>query len=91
MRMVLRRPFGMQKGFRMQKIRSSSSGVLAKAGGDGHRAHGEELASVMRDTKWERREEGKDECTCGRFADLVVEMPHFCINYVRHQHLTNLH
>lgn len=49
-------------------------------GGDRHRAHGEGLAFIMRHTKYNRMKEGKNECTCGRFIELVVKISHFSIS-----------
>lgn len=43
-------------------------------GGDGFGAHCEGLALVIRDPKCNRMEEGKDECRCGRFVELAVEI-----------------
>lgn len=39
----------------------------------------------------ERMEEGKDECRCGRSAELVVARSSLSLQYESHQHLTNLH
>lgn len=49
-------------------------------GGDRHRAHGEGLALIMRHTKCNRMKERKNECTCGRFIELVVKISNFSIS-----------
>lgn len=49
-------------------------------GGDRHRAHGEGLAFIMRHTKYNKMKEGKNECTCGRFIELVVKISNFSIS-----------
>lgn len=68
-----------------------TSGVLEMTGEDGHRAHGEGVTSATRDTKYSRMSAGKGECTCGRFAELLVKTSCFSIKYEYHQHLTNLY
>lgn len=45
-----------------------TEGVLEMTGEDGHGAHCEGLALVI------RMEEGKDGCRCGRFVELGVEI-----------------
>lgn len=64
----------------VQEREEITQGVFEMTGGDRHRAQGEGPTFIMRHTKYNRMKEGKNECTCGRFIELVVKIPNFSIS-----------